>query len=514
MEPAAGAGVILPPQRDPRFTTLRRGGTLTDPDHRLLALWAASCAEHVLPLFEADQPADPRPRHAVDEVRAWARGEVRMSDSRAAGGHAMAAARPLAGAARHAAFAAGQAAVVAHVAAHELGAAAYAIKAVRAAAPDGQGEAAGGSSAGGSARSCPTRSASSCSTTSGCATTSAGRCSTADRAREAPASPGARRRRRHGIRYDWRMTSLRFGIKLSQNATIDQLRDLWRLADESGFDSCWVMDHFATLGPRDDGPIFETWTMLAAMAQLTTRTRIGCAVVGNTYRHPAVLAKMAVTVDHLSGGRLDFGIGAGWAENEHTMLGLEFGTRGDRADRLEESLQVIRGLWTQPRTTFAGTHYQLQDAVAEPKPVQRPHPPIWIGGSGPKRTLRLRRAVRRRVERGRWHARGGRRLVTDPRPALCRRRARPGRDPPVGAARRRRRRRRPGAATDRALRGGRRHRLPAHRAGRTTRWPSASSSPPGCPACASSADPSASWVTRDVAHATGVHRAASVPGRP
>jgi F420-dependent oxidoreductase-like protein len=185
------------------------------------------------------------------------------------------------------------------------------------------------------------------------------------------------------------MSTVRFGLKLSQNATIDQLRDLWRLADDGGFDSCWVMDHFATLGPADDGPIFETWTMLAAMAQLTTRTRIGCAVVGNTYRHPGVLAKMAVTVDHLSGGRLDFGIGAGWAENEHTMLGLEFGTRGDRADRLEESLQLILGLWTQPRTTFAGRHYQLVDAVAEPKPVQRPHPPVWIGGSGPRRTLRL-----------------------------------------------------------------------------------------------------------------------------
>ncbi len=185
------------------------------------------------------------------------------------------------------------------------------------------------------------------------------------------------------------MTSLRFGLKLSQNATIDQLRDMWRLADDGGFDSCWVMDHFATLGPRDDGPIFETWTLLAAMAQVTARTRIGCAVVGNTYRHPGVLAKMAVTVDHLSGGRLDFGIGAGWAENEHTMLGLEFGTLKDRADRLEESIQIIRGLWTQPRTTFAGEHYRLQDAVAEPKPVQQPHPPIWIGGSGPRRTLRI-----------------------------------------------------------------------------------------------------------------------------
>ena len=185
------------------------------------------------------------------------------------------------------------------------------------------------------------------------------------------------------------MTTLRFGLKLSQNATIDELRALWRLADEAGFDSCWVMDHFATLGPRDDGPIFETWTMLAAMAQLTTHTRIGCAVVGNTYRHPAVLAKMAVTVDHLSGGRLEFGLGAGWAENEHEMLGLEFGSKNDRADRLEESVQVIRALWTQPRTTFEGQHYRLHEAVAEPKPVQQPHPPIWIGGSGPKRTLRI-----------------------------------------------------------------------------------------------------------------------------
>jgi F420-dependent oxidoreductase-like protein len=185
------------------------------------------------------------------------------------------------------------------------------------------------------------------------------------------------------------VTSLRFGLKLSQNASIDELREIWRLADEAGFDSCWVMDHFATLGPRDDGRIFEAWTMLAAMAQLTTRTRVGCAVVGNPYRHPAVLAKMAVTVDHLSGGRLEFGLGAGWAQHEHDMLGLEFGTRNDRADRLEESVQIIRALWTQPRTTFDGNHYRLHEAVAEPKPVQQPHPPIWIGGSGPKRTLRI-----------------------------------------------------------------------------------------------------------------------------
>ena len=135
--------MILPKVRDPRFTTIRRGGTLTDEHHHLLALWAATCAEHVLELFVAVRPDDSRPREAIEHARAWVRGEVRMMEARAAGGHAMGAARDLRGAARNAAYAAGQAAVVAHVAAHELGAAAYAIKAVRAAAPAGLGEAAG-----------------------------------------------------------------------------------------------------------------------------------------------------------------------------------------------------------------------------------------------------------------------------------------------------------------------------------------------------------------------------------
>ena len=135
--------MILPKERDPRFITIRRGGTLTDSDHQLLALWAATCAEHVLELFESVQPSDPRPRVAIEQIRAWVRGEIKMSESRASGGHAMAAARELTGAARHAAFAAGQAAVVAHVAAHELGAAAYAIKAARAAVAKSDNENAG-----------------------------------------------------------------------------------------------------------------------------------------------------------------------------------------------------------------------------------------------------------------------------------------------------------------------------------------------------------------------------------
>jgi hypothetical protein len=130
--------VILPPTPDLRLVTIRRGGTLTDDDHRLLALWAAACAEHVVDLFESARPEDPRPREAIEAARAWVRGELRMMQARALGGHAMGAARELRGAARWAAYAAGQAGCVAHVAAHDLGAAAYAIKAARAAAPEEQ----------------------------------------------------------------------------------------------------------------------------------------------------------------------------------------------------------------------------------------------------------------------------------------------------------------------------------------------------------------------------------------
>jgi hypothetical protein len=131
--------MILPSVRDPRFVTIRRGGSLTDADHKLLALWAALCAEHVLELFESERPTDARPRYAIEQARAWARGEITMTPARTAAGHANAAARDLRGAARFAAYAAAQAAVVPHVAAHELGAAAYAIKAVRAAAGDEAG---------------------------------------------------------------------------------------------------------------------------------------------------------------------------------------------------------------------------------------------------------------------------------------------------------------------------------------------------------------------------------------
>ena len=162
------------------------------------------------------------------------------------------------------------------------------------------------------------------------------------------------------------------------------------MADQAGFDHLWNFDHFAAISGDPERDVLEGWTLLGAMAEATSRVRIGCMVTGNTYRHPAVLAKMAVTVDHLSGGRLELGIGAAWAEIEHEMLGLEFGTR--RAARR----MAGRGLPGDEAAVHArsarrsrATHYALRDAIANPKPVQRPHPPFWIGGRGERKTLRV-----------------------------------------------------------------------------------------------------------------------------
>jgi len=181
---------------------------------------------------------------------------------------------------------------------------------------------------------------------------------------------------------------LRFGLKNSgQDATIEALRTTWRIAEEAGFDHVWDFDHLASIGQGGpDRPIYEGWTLQAAMAEATKRVRFGCLVTGNTYRHPVVLAKMAVTVDHLSGGRLEFGIGAAWAEIEHSMYGIE--GLDHRVGLLSESLQIIKSLWTEERTSFEGRYYRLKDAIANPKPIQRPYPPIWVGASG-QTTLRL-----------------------------------------------------------------------------------------------------------------------------
>jgi F420-dependent oxidoreductase-like protein len=181
---------------------------------------------------------------------------------------------------------------------------------------------------------------------------------------------------------------LRFGLKLSgQDTTIEALRAVWRIADEGGFDHVWDFDHLASIGDGGpDRPIYEGWTLQAAIAEATQRVRIGCLVTGNTYRNPALLAKEAVTVDHLSGGRLEFGIGAAWAEIEHEMYGIE--GLDHRVGRLSESLRIIKSLFTEERTNFEGRYYHFKDAIANPKPNQTPYPPFWIGASGPT-TLRL-----------------------------------------------------------------------------------------------------------------------------
>jgi F420-dependent oxidoreductase-like protein len=181
---------------------------------------------------------------------------------------------------------------------------------------------------------------------------------------------------------------LHFGLKLSgQDTAIEALRTVWRLADDAGFDHVWDFDHLASIGAGGpDRPVYEGWALQAAMAEATKRVRIGCMVTGNTYRNPALLAKVAVTVDHLSGGRLEFGIGAAWAVIEHTMYGIE--GLDHRVGRLSESLRIIKSLWTEERTNFDGRYYQMKDAIANPKPIQKPHPPIWIGASG-ETTMRL-----------------------------------------------------------------------------------------------------------------------------
>jgi F420-dependent oxidoreductase-like protein len=165
--------------------------------------------------------------------------------------------------------------------------------------------------------------------------------------------------------------------------------DVFKEADRIDlFESGWNFDHFYPLSGNHAGPCLEGWTTLTALAQATSRIRLGCLVTGITYRHPAVLANMAATVDIISGGRLELGIGAGWNEEESDAYGISLGTPAERSDRFEEACAVLVGLLTRETTTFDGTYYQLKDARCEPKGPQQPHPPICIGGSGEKRTLR------------------------------------------------------------------------------------------------------------------------------
>jgi len=181
---------------------------------------------------------------------------------------------------------------------------------------------------------------------------------------------------------------IRFGIQTGQQfASWDEIVRIWKRAEELGYDTAWTFDHFVAVMMDPFEPCLEAWSCLAALAVHTSKIRIGALVTGNTYRHPAILAKIATTVDVISGGRLELGIGTGWYEPEHAMFGIPFGSARERCERLDEALTIIRSLWGQKETTFEGKYYRLRAAVSEPKPVQKPHPPITVAGAGEKRLL-------------------------------------------------------------------------------------------------------------------------------
>lgn len=218
---------------------------------------------------------------------------------------------------------------------------------------------------------------------------------------------------------------MRYGIDVSQHQlTWDELLARTRWAEDAGFDGAWVFDHFKALYGDPGGPCFEGWTLLAALAARTERIRLGTLVTGVTYRHPSILATEAVTVDHISGGRLELAVGAAWFEKEHVELGVEFPPAAERIHRLEEAVQIMRALMTEDGADFDGRYYSLKDATYNPKPVQSPMPPLWIGGSGEKLMLPL---IARHADI--WHA-GGSLETLERKSALIDRHAEAaGRDP-------------------------------------------------------------------------------------
>ena len=183
---------------------------------------------------------------------------------------------------------------------------------------------------------------------------------------------------------------MRFGIFTSMgNQTWAGVLDLWKHLEATGWDIACVTDHFMPNTKEREGAMLEAWSTLSALSALVPRMRVGTIVLGNTYRHPAVVAKMGAQVDIITGGRLLLGLGAGWQQNEHEAYGIPFLTMRERLERLDEACEVIRSLWTQKRSTFKGRYYQLSDAPLDPKPVQAPHPELMIGGGGEKVTLRI-----------------------------------------------------------------------------------------------------------------------------
>lgn len=178
-----------------------------------------------------------------------------------------------------------------------------------------------------------------------------------------------------------------FGIQTIQHWTWDETRDRWAWFDDLGFDSLWLTDHFVRTA-KPDSPYFEAWTLLSALAMVATRPRLGVLVSSNTFRHPALLAKQAVTLDHISGGRLELGLGAGWYVPEHEMFGLDFPPTRELVDRYEEALDLIDRYLRNDLTTFEGAHYSLNDAPNRPPPVQQPRIPFILGAHKP-RMIRL-----------------------------------------------------------------------------------------------------------------------------
>ena len=179
-------------------------------------------------------------------------------------------------------------------------------------------------------------------------------------------------------------------------ASIDGAENQWNKAveiairaEELGYDSLWVYDHFHNVPRPSQEAVFECWTTIAAISQRTSRIRLGQMVGCNSYRNPGLLAKITSTIDVISGGRLDWGIGAGWYESEYKGYGFEFAKPSDRIGMLKETVEIVKSMWSQPETTYDGKYYKLSRANCDPKPLQRPNPPVWIGGGGEQLTLRV-----------------------------------------------------------------------------------------------------------------------------
>jgi F420-dependent oxidoreductase-like protein len=195
---------------------------------------------------------------------------------------------------------------------------------------------------------------------------------------------------------------MRFGLDVSQHQlTWPEILERARYAEGEGFEGVWLFDHFQALYGDPDGPCLEGWTLLAALAEATDTVRLGTLVTGMTHRHPSVLAAEAVTIDHISAGRLEIAVGAAWNDDEHEELGIPFPPITERAERLEEGIQVMRLLMTEDAVTFEGRHYELDDATYHPRPVQKPYPPIWVGADGEKLMLPV---VARQADA--WHSSG------------------------------------------------------------------------------------------------------------